>query len=178
MVREASEAGADAVWPGETRRGEQADHPEGLASAESSRRIDLNEWSADDHSAHDLISHGVVRRAGGAMDKKVKKKVLQQIPYGAYIVGTQTEDGKDWLMFGTWLMQTSFKPTLVAFAFRKDSRTLATVRRSKSFAVSFIREGTQDVAELGLDGPFGKVTSERTTPALPGPSDRVSWSGW
>jgi len=34
------------------------------------------------------------------MDKKVKKKVLQQIPYGAYIVGTQTEDGKDWLMFG------------------------------------------------------------------------------
>jgi len=38
-----------------------------------------------------LISHRVVRRAGGAMDKKVKKKVLQQIPYGAYIVGTQTE---------------------------------------------------------------------------------------
>ena len=72
------------------------------------------------------------------MDKKVKKKILQQIPYGAYIVGTQTEDGKDWLMFGTWLMQTSFKPTLVAFAFRKDSRTLANVRRSKSFAVSFI----------------------------------------
>src|SRR3989475_10648254 len=161
MVREAPEAGADAVWPRETRRAEQADHPEGLASAESSRRIDLNERRADEACAHDLISHGVVRRAGGAMDKKVKKKVLQQIPYGAYIVGTQTEDGKDWLMFGTWLMQTSFKPTLVAFAFRKDSRTLANVRRSKSFAVSFLRDGTQDVGELGLEGAFERAQTER-----------------
>src|SRR6266571_2735516 len=167
MVREESEARADAVWPGETRRGEQAHHPEGDASAQPCRPIDLNGWTADPADAHDLISLGVVRRAGGAMDKKVKKKVLQQIPYGAYIVGTQTEDGKDWLMFGTWLMQTSFKPTLVAFAFRKDSRTLANVRRSKSFAVSFIREGTQDVAELVLDGAFEKVKTERTASGLP-----------
>ncbi|TLZ88400.1 MAG: flavin reductase family protein [Methanobacteriota archaeon] len=175
MEREASKAGANAVWPRETRGGEQAHHPEGDASAASSRRIDLNEWTADEAFAHDLISHRVVRRAGGAMDKKVKKKILQQIPYGAYIVGTQTEDGKDWLMFGTWLMQTSFKPTLVAFAFRKDSRTLANVRRSKSFAVSFIREGTQDVAELVLDGAFEKVKTERTTSGLPVLSDGAGW---
>jgi flavin reductase (DIM6/NTAB) family NADH-FMN oxidoreductase RutF len=109
------------------------------------------------------------------MDKKVKKKVLQQIPYGAYIVGTQSEDRKDWLMFGTWLMQTSFKPTLVAFAFRKDSRTLANVRRSKSFAVSFLREGTQDVAELVLDGAFEKVKTERTASGLPVLADGAGW---
>src|SRR5437879_9475954 len=175
MEREASKAGANAVWPRETRGGEQADHPEGESGAASSRRIDLNEWTADEAFAHDLISHRVVRRAGGAMDKKVKKKILQQIPYGAYIVGTQTEDGKDWLMFGAWLMQTSFKPTLVAFAFRKDSRTLANVRRSKSFAVSFIREGTQDVAELVLDGAFEKVKTERTTSGLPVPPDGAGW---
>ncbi len=109
------------------------------------------------------------------MDKKVKKKVLQQIPYGAYIVGTQTENRKDWLMFGTWLMQTSFKPTLVAFAFRKDSRTLANVRRSKSFAVSFLREGMQDVAELVLDGAFEKVPTERTPSGLPVLADGAGW---
>ncbi len=130
---------------------------------------------ADEAYAHDLISHGAVWRTGGAMDKKVKKKVLQQIPYGAYIVGTQTEDGKDWLMFGTWLMQTSFKPTLVAFAFRKDSRTLANVRRSKSFAVSFLREGMQDVAELVLDGAFEKVKTERTASGLPVLADGAGW---
>ncbi|HEY5538444.1 MAG TPA: flavin reductase, partial [Thermoplasmata archaeon] len=67
------------------------------------------------------------------MDKKAKKKVLQMIPYGAYVVGTRMGDGADHLMFGTWLMQTSFKPPLVAFAFSEDSRTLANVRRSKAF---------------------------------------------
>src|SRR2546426_12106404 len=123
MVRETSETRPHAVWPREIRRGEQAHHPEGDASAESSRRIDLNEWTADEASAHDLISHRVVGRAGGAMDKKVKKKVLQQIRYGAYIVGTQTEDGKDWRMFGTGMRQTCLKPALGAFACRKGSRT-------------------------------------------------------
>src|SRR3989449_9272158 len=159
MVRETSETRAHALWPRETRGGEQAHHPEGDASAGSSRRIDLNEWTADEAFAHDLISHRVVRRAGGAMDKKVKKKVLQQIPYGAYVVGMQTGDGKDWLMFGTWLMQTSFKPTLVAFAFRKDSRTRANVRRSKSCPVSFIREGTRDVAQLAPESAVKTVTT-------------------
>src|SRR2546426_237563 len=72
MVRETSETRAHALWPRETRGGEQAHHPEGDASAGSSRRIDLNEWTADEAFAHDLISHRVVRRAGGAMDKKVK----------------------------------------------------------------------------------------------------------
>src|SRR2546426_6168695 len=98
MVREESETRANAVRLGETWRAEQADHAEGHASAEPSQGIDLVDWTASERSAHDLISHGLVRRAGDAMDKKVKKKVLQQIPYGAYIVGTQTEDGKDWLM--------------------------------------------------------------------------------
>src|SRR5437667_12045646 len=109
------------------------------------------------------------------MDKKVKKKILQQIPYVAKIVGKQAADGMDWPVFSTWLMQTSFKPALVAFAFRKDSRTLANVRRSKSFAVSFIREGTQDVAELVLDGAFEKVKTERTTSGLPVLSDGAGW---
>src|SRR2546425_11695836 len=65
MVREASEARANAVWPGETWRAEQAHHPEGDASAEASRRIDLNGWTAAAACAHDLISHGVVRSGGG-----------------------------------------------------------------------------------------------------------------
>src|SRR2546428_12122646 len=101
------------------------------------------------------------------MDKKVKKKVLQEIPYGAYIVGTRTDDGKDWLMFGTWLMQTSFKPTLVAFAFRKDSRTLANVQQQKAFAVSFLPEGMQDLAERVLDGSFEKEKTQHTASGLP-----------
>ena len=109
------------------------------------------------------------------MDKKVKKKVLQQIPYGAYIVGTRMEDGGDHLMFGTWLMQTSFKPTLVAFAFKKDSRTLANVRRSKTFTISLLGAGDGQLAEQVLDEAFDKVRTDRTPSGLPIVPDSAGW---
>lgn len=109
------------------------------------------------------------------MDKKAKKKVLQMIPYGAYVVGTRTDDGTDHLMFGTWLLQTSFKPTLVAFAFSKDSRTLAHVRRSKGFAVSFLNDGMQDVAEKIVEGSFKEVKTERTPSGLPVVAGSAAW---
>lgn len=109
------------------------------------------------------------------MDKKAKKKVLQLIPYGSYIVGTRTDGGKDHLMFGTWLMQTSFKPPLVAFAFKDDSRTLANVRQSKAFAVSFLRTGMEKVAEHVLDEAFDKVKTARTPAGLPVVADSAGW---
>ncbi|HLB69403.1 MAG TPA: flavin reductase family protein [Thermoplasmata archaeon] len=109
------------------------------------------------------------------MDKKVKKKVLQQIPYGAYVVGTRMKDGKNHLMFGTWLMQTSFKPTLVAFAFKKDSRTLANVRRSKTFTISLLGVGDGQLAEQVLDEAFDKVRIDRTPSGLPIILDSAGW---
>lgn len=101
------------------------------------------------------------------MDKKAKKKILQMIPYGAYVVGTKLADGADHLMFGTWLMQTSFKPPLFAFALSEDSRTLENVRRTGTFAVSLLKEGMKDVAEHVVDGHFEKVKLERTPSGLP-----------
>ena len=109
------------------------------------------------------------------MDKKAKKKVLQMIPYGAYVVGTRMGDGADHLMFGTWLMQTSFKPPLVAFAFSEDSRTLANVRRSKAFTVSFLAEGMNELAERVLDGSFTKVKTARTPSDLPVVVGSAGW---
>lgn len=109
------------------------------------------------------------------MDKKAKKAVLQRIPYGAYVVGTRTEDGKDHLMFGTWLMQTSFKPTLVAFALSKDSRTLANVRRDKAFAVSLMAAGSDDAAQAVLDEAFDQVKTERTPSGLPVLQGGAGW---
>ncbi len=109
------------------------------------------------------------------MDKKAKKKVLQMIPYGAYVVGTKTEGGVDHLMFGTWLMQTSFKPPLVAFALSQDSRTLANVRRSKAFTVSFLREGQEDLAQHVLDEAFDKVEREKSPGGLPVVAGGAGW---
>jgi len=109
------------------------------------------------------------------MDKKAKKKVLQMIPYGAYVVGTKTEGGVDHLMFGTWLMQTSFKPPLVAFALSQESRTLANVRRSKAFTVSFLREGQEDLAQHVLDEAFDKVKREKSPGGLPVVAGSAGW---
>jgi len=109
------------------------------------------------------------------VDKKARKKVLQQIPYGAYVVGTKTEGGEDHLMFGTWLTQTSFRPSLVAFAFSESSRTLANVRRSKAFTVSFLKEGMEDLAQLVLDEAFDKVKTERSPSGLPVVSGGAGW---
>ena len=109
------------------------------------------------------------------MDKKAKKKVLQMIPYGAYVVGTKTENGKDHLMFGTWLMQTSFKPVLVAFAFSEDSRTLVNVQRSGTFAVSFLATKMKEVAEHVVDGHFEKVKTDKTPSGLPLVAGGAGW---
>jgi len=109
------------------------------------------------------------------MDKKAKKKVLQMIPYGAYVVGTKTGDGADHLMFGTWLVQTSFKPPLVAFALSEDSRTLAHARGSKAFAVSFLKDGMQKIAEQIVEGSFKKVKTERTPSGLPVVAGSAAW---
>jgi len=109
------------------------------------------------------------------MDKKAKKKVLQMIPYGAYVVGTQMDDGKDHLMFGTWLMQTSFKPSLVAFAFSEDARTLANVRRTKAFVVSFLNQGMEKVAGSVVDGSLEKVKRNRTPSGLPLVAGSSAW---
>ena len=109
------------------------------------------------------------------MDKKAKKKVLQMVPYGAYIVGTKGPSGADHLMFGTWLMQTSFKPPLVVFALSQDSRTLANVRRSKAFTVSFLREGQEDLAQAVLDEAFDKVKREKSPGGLPVVAGSAGW---
>ena len=109
------------------------------------------------------------------MDKTAKKKVLQMIPYGAYVVGTKTEAGVDHLMFGTWLMQTSFKPPLVGFALSEGSQTLANVRRSKAFAVSLLAEGMEDLAQHVLDEAFDKVATNRTPSGLPVVKGGAGW---
>ncbi len=116
-----------------------------------------------------------MRAKGETMDKKVKKAILQKIPYGAYVVGTKTEDGADHLMFGTWLMQTSFKPTLVAFALSEDSRTLASVRRAGMFAVTFLTDGMNDLAQHVLDEEFDEVATERTASGLPVVKGGAGW---
>ncbi len=63
----------------------------------------------------------------------------------------------------------------VAFALSEDSRTLANVRRSKAFAVSFLTEGMNQIAESVVDGSFEKVKTDHTPSGLPVVDDGAGW---
>lgn len=74
-----------------------------------------------------------------------KKATLLSIPYGLYVLSAK--DGDD-VHAGTvnWVMQTSFKPPLVAFGVKKDSGLYSTLKSSGKFALAFLESGQKDIA--------------------------------
>lgn len=74
-----------------------------------------------------------------------KKTTLLMIPYGLYILGTKDGDSID---AGTvnFVMQTSFKPPLVAMGVKKDSKLYSQIKASGQFALSFLKSGQKDLA--------------------------------
>jgi len=74
-----------------------------------------------------------------------KKTALLMIPYGLYVL--TAKDGDD-VGAGTvnWVTQTSFKPPLVAMGVKKDSHLYDVLKRTGSFALSFLATGQKDAA--------------------------------
>lgn len=79
------------------------------------------------------------------MDIRAKREILRLIDYGVYVLTTKA--GKD--CFGstiTWVAQTSFKPSLVAVALKKDSGVYQGVRKSRRFALHMLRKDQKPIA--------------------------------
>jgi flavin reductase (DIM6/NTAB) family NADH-FMN oxidoreductase RutF len=74
-----------------------------------------------------------------------KKSTLLMIPYGLYVLTAR--DGAE-VGAGTvnWVTQTSFKPPLVAMGVKTDSTIYAVLKRTGTFALSFLESGQKDVA--------------------------------
>ena len=66
--------------------------------------------------------------------------VMDQMPYGLYIVGTHDSEGEPNGMMADWVMQVSFQPRLVAVALELDARTLANIRATGRFSVALLPE--------------------------------------
>ena len=66
-------------------------------------------------------------------------RVMDQMPYGFYIIGSAV-DGDVNGMMADWVMQVSFEPRLVAVSFENDARTLQNVRTSRVFTVNLLSE--------------------------------------
>ena len=71
------------------------------------------------------------------MDQDVKKKVLRQISYGMYVVGS-TADGDSSAGTVNWLSQASFSPPLIMVGVKTDSGLHETVKKSNSFSVNVL----------------------------------------
>ena len=55
------------------------------------------------------------------MDSDLKKTALRMIPYGLYVMTTETEDGRVSAATVNWVTQASFQPPLVVVGVKVDS---------------------------------------------------------
>ena len=80
------------------------------------------------------------------MDPDAKKKVLRQITYGMYVVGSAA-DGEISASTVNWLSQASFAPPIVMVGVKTDSGLFTAVKKSNSFAVSVLSADQKQFAE-------------------------------
>jgi len=89
--------------------------------------------------------------------KEEIERVMHELPYGLYIIGSREEDGgKVNGMMADWVMQVSFEPRLVAVAFEGDSHTLANIRARTFFTVNLL---SQDEESMELARCFAQPYS-------------------
>ncbi len=74
-----------------------------------------------------------------------KKTLLRMIPYGLYVLGVRDGDEVSAAAIN-WVTQTSFTPPLVAMGVKKDSGAYALLKRTGTFALSFLESGQGDIA--------------------------------
>lgn len=73
-------------------------------------------------------------------------QVMDEMPYGFYIIGSKLDDQEVNGMMADWVMQVSFKPRRVAVAFENDARTLRNIRSNKAFTVNMLSQDDDSMA--------------------------------
>lgn len=73
------------------------------------------------------------------------ERVMHEMPYGLYIVGSKEEDGRVNGMMADWVMQVSFDPRLVVVAFEGTSHTLSNIRARKHFTVNLLAQDSESM---------------------------------
>ena len=79
--------------------------------------------------------------------------VMDQLPYGLYIIGSRSPEGEANAMMADWVMQVSFEPRLIGVAFEKDAHTLENIRADGVFTVNML---SQDSESMHLASRFAQ----------------------
>ncbi len=80
------------------------------------------------------------------MDNDAKKTALRMIPYGLYVLTSESEGGGLAAATVNWVTQASFDPPLVAVAVKADSAAHAVIKKTGCFALNVLGKGQQAVA--------------------------------
>lgn len=90
------------------------------------------------------------------MFKTEIERVMHEMPYGLYIIGSKEPDGRVNGMMADWVMQVSFEPRLVAVSFEPTSHTLENVKERQFFTVNLL---SQDDPSMELARQFAQPYS-------------------
>ncbi len=90
------------------------------------------------------------------MSPSEAERVMHEMPYGLYIVGSIEENGLVNGMMADWVMQVSFEPRLLAVSFEPNSHTLQNVRERAFFTVNLL---AQDDGSMELARRFAQPYS-------------------
>ena len=93
------------------------------------------------------------------------ERVMHEMPYGLYIIGSKEADGRVNGMMADWVMQVSFQPRLVAVAFEQNSHTLSNIRERRYFSVNLL---AQDDESMELARVFAQPFSGEKVEGPPG----------
>ena len=80
------------------------------------------------------------------MDAQAKKTALRMIPYGLYVLTSESEDGRVAASTVNWVTQASFEPPLVAVGVKADSGAHEVIKESGTFALNVLGKDQQDLA--------------------------------
>lgn len=80
------------------------------------------------------------------MDLEAKKKALQMIGYGLYVLTAQTGNDRTAITV-TWVSQASFKPPIVSVGIEKGGHTYSILEKGGTFALHILSQQQKDVAK-------------------------------
>jgi flavin reductase (DIM6/NTAB) family NADH-FMN oxidoreductase RutF len=80
------------------------------------------------------------------MDANARKAALRMIPYGLYVLTSESGDGKVAASTVNWVTQASFSPPLVAVGVKADSGAHEMIKQSRAFALNVLAKDQQGLA--------------------------------
>lgn len=80
------------------------------------------------------------------MEAADRKTALRMIPYGLYVLASETDDGQVAAATVNWVTQASFDPPLVAVGVKADSASHAVILESRAFSLNVLGKEQGPVA--------------------------------